>query len=142
LGIKKKVQSVTTRLTSRVTRSDIGRQLSNPSSTTTIKNRGVEWLYLLALYLLIAGLINAISEAGTPGINLSPILASSTAQNATETIIIMFGYIIGLLGAYALYLSGRQTIRARSAEMFFVGGIALLAIAMVFGYYILTLTGA
>jgi hypothetical protein len=140
LGIKKRVQSATTRLTSRVTRSDIGRRLSNPQSTTSLKNRGIEWLYLLALYLLVAGVINAISNAGQAGINLSPIVANPNAQNVTETIIIMFGYIIGSLGAYALYLSGRQTIRARSAEMFFVSGIALMAIAMTVGYYILTLT--
>jgi hypothetical protein len=140
MGIKKRVQSATTRLTSRVTRSDLGKRLSNPASATTIKNRGIEWIYLLALYLLVAGLINAISNAGEAGINLSPIVANPNAQNVTETIIIMFGYIIGSLGAYALYLSGRQTIRARSAEMFFVGGIALMAIAMTVGYYILQLT--
>jgi len=52
----------------------------------------------------------------------------------------MFGYIIGSLGAYALYLSGRQTIRARSAEMFFVSGVGLMAIAITVGYYILSLT--
>jgi hypothetical protein len=141
MGIKKRVQTVTTRLTSTVTKSDIGKRLYNPSSSTTLKNRGVEWIYLLALYLLVAGLINAISSAGEAGINLSPIVANPDAQNVTETIIIMFGYIIGSLGAYALYLSGRQTIRARSAEMFFVGGMALIAIAMTVGYYILALTG-
>lgn len=142
MGIKKRVQEATTKLTSRVTRSDIAKRLSNPTSTTSLRNRGIEWLYLLALYLLIAGLVNAISNAGEAGINLTPIVANPNAQNVTETIIIMFGYIIGVLGAYALYLSGRQTIRARSAEMFFVGGIALLAIAMTVGYYILSLTGA
>ena len=123
-----------------MTRSDLGKRLSNPNSTTTLKNRGIEWVYLIALYLLVAGLINAVSNAGEAGINLSPIVANPNAQNVTETIIIMFGYIIGSLGAYALYLSGRQTIRARSAEMFFVGGIALMAIAMTVGYYILQLT--
>jgi len=53
----------------------------------------------------------------------------------------MFGYIIVSLVAYALYLSGRQTIRARSAEMFFVGGVGLLAIAMALGYYVFTIAG-
>ncbi len=139
MGIKKRVQAATTGLTSRVTRSDIGRRLSNPASTTSLRTRGIEWLYLLALYLLIAGIINAISNSGQAGINLSPIVANPNAQNVTETIIIMFGYIIGSLGAYGLYLSGRQTIRARSAEMFFVIGIALMAIAMTVGYYILQL---
>lgn len=142
MGIKKRVESATAKLTSRVTRSDIGRRLSNPQSTTSLENRGIEWIYLLVLYLLVAGLINAISNAGQAGINLSPIVANPNAQNVTETIIIMFGYIIGSLGAYALYLSGRQTIRARSSEMFFVSGIALIAISMTVGYYILTLTGA
>jgi len=140
MGIKKRVEGAATRLVSRVTRSDIGKRLSNPTSTTSLKNRGVEWLYLLAFYLLLAGLVNAISNAGEAGINLSPIVANPNAQNVTETIIIMFGYIIGSLGAYALYLSGRQTIRARSAEMFFVFGVALMGIALTVGYYILSLT--
>jgi hypothetical protein len=139
MGIKKRVQAATGRLTSRVMQTEVGKRLSNPASATSLKNRGVEWLYLLALYLLVAGVINAIGNAGQAGINLNPIVANPNAQNVTETIIIMFGYIIGSLGAYALYLSGRQTIRARSAEMFFVGGIALIAIAMTVGYYILQL---
>jgi hypothetical protein len=139
MGIKKRVQAATGRLTSRVMQTEIGKRLSNPSSATSLKNRGGEWLYLIVLYLLVAGVINAIGNAGQAGINLNPIVANPNAQNVTETIIIMFGYIIGSLGAYALYLSGRQTIRARSAEMFFVGGIALIAIAMTVGYYILQL---
>jgi hypothetical protein len=112
--------------------------LSDPASTTSLRSRGIEWLYLLALYLLVAGVINAIGNAGQAGINLNPIVANPNAQNVTETIIIMFSYIVGSLGAYALYLSGRQTIRARSAEMFFVGGIALVAVSMTVGYYILS----
>ncbi len=139
MGIKKRVQAATGKLTSRVMQTEVGKRLTNPASATSLKNRGVEWLYLIVLYLLVAGVINAIGNAGQAGINLNPIVANPNAQNVTETIIIMFGYIIGSLGAYALYLSGRQTIRARSAEMFFVGGIALIAIAMTVGYYILQL---
>ncbi|MDA4129391.1 MAG: hypothetical protein OK457_01345 [Thaumarchaeota archaeon] len=139
MGIKKRVQAATGKLTSRVLQTGVGKRLTNPNSATSLKDRGVEWLYLIALYLLVAGVINAIGNSGQAGINLNPIVANPNAQNVTETIIIMFAYIIGSLGAYALYLSGRQTIRARSAEMFFVGGIALIAIAMTVGYYILTL---
>ncbi len=93
---------------------------------------------MLVLFLLTAGLINATSNAGQPGIGLSPIVASPTAQNITETFIMLFGYIMGSLGAYGLYLSGRQTIRARSAEMFFVGGIALIAVGLGIGYFVLS----
>jgi len=138
MGIKKRVQVATGKLTSRVMQTEVGKRLTNPASATSLKNRGVEWLYLIVLYLLVAGVINAIGNSSQAGINLNPIVANPNAQNITETIIIMFGYIVGSLGAYALYLSGRQTIRARSAEMFFVGGIALIAVAMTVGYYILS----
>ena len=139
MGVKKRVQSVTTRVTSRIMQTGVARRLQNPNSQSSLKSRSVEWLYLLALYLLVAGIVNAIGNAGTPGINLNPIVANPNAQNVTETSIIMFSYIVGSLGAYALYLSGRQTIRARSAEMFFVGGISLIAVAIALGYYILSI---
>ena len=64
MGIKKRVQTATSKLTSRVTQTSIGRRLSNPASTTSLTFRGIEWLYLLALYLLVAGVINAIGNAG------------------------------------------------------------------------------
>lgn len=138
MGVKKKVQSATSKLTSRVTNSGVAKRITNPSTASTLSSRGVEWLYLLVLFLLTAGLINATNNAGQPGINLSPIVASPTAQNLTETFIMLFGYIMGSLGAYGLYLSGRQTIRARSAEMFFVGGIALIAVGLGIGYFVLS----
>ena len=86
----------------------------------------------------MAGVINAIGNAGQGGINLETIVPNPSVQNLTETFIMLFGYIVGSLGAFALYLSGRQTIRARSSEMFFVVGIALVAVAMTLGYYILS----
>ena len=87
----------------------------------------------------MAGVINAIGNASQAGINLETIVPNTSVQNTTETFIMLFGYIAGSLGAYSLYLSGRQTIRARSAEMFFVGGIAFVAVAMWLGYYVLHL---
>jgi len=89
----------------------------------------------------MAGVINAIGNAGQAGINLETIVPNSSVQNATETFIMFFAYIVGALGAYSLYLGGRQTIRARSAEMFFVGGIAFIAAAMAIGYYVLHAKG-
>ncbi|MDG6994845.1 MAG: hypothetical protein JRN52_02890 [Nitrososphaerota archaeon] len=138
MGVKKKVQSATSKLTSRVTHSGVAKRLTSPGASSSYGSRGIEWLYMLVLFLLTAGLINATSNAGQPGIGLSPIVASPTAQNITETFIMLFGYIMGSLGAYGLYLSGRQTIRARSAEMFFVGGIALIAVGLGIGYFVLS----
>ena len=141
MGVKKKVQSATAKVTSRLKQLGFARKLSNPSSSGSLATRGIEWIYLIALFLLMAGIINAIGNAGTAGIGLQQIVPNVSIQNMTETFIILFGYIVGALGAYALYLSGRQTIRARSAEMFFVGAISLIALAMTLGYYIIHAKG-
>ena len=141
MGVKKRVQSATAKVTSRLKQMGFARKRGNPSSTDSLANRGIEWIYLIALFLLMAGIINAVGNAGTAGIDQQTIVPNASIQNMTETFIMLFGYIVGALGAYALYLSGRQTIRARSAEMFFVGGIALIAVAMTLGYYILNVKG-
>jgi hypothetical protein len=138
LGVKKRVQAVTATVASKLKLDGVTRRFSGPSATGSLKSRGIEWLYLVVLFLLMAGIINAIGNANQIGINLETIVPNASVQNVTETFIMLFGYIVGALGAYALYLSGRQTIRARSAEMFFVGGIAFLSAAMVLGYYILS----
>lgn len=138
MGVKRKVEGATARVVSKIKQTGFGRRLTTPGSGGSLRSRGVEFIYLLVLFLLSGGVVNAASNAGVPGINLSPIVGNPSVQNITETFIVLFAYIVGALGAYALYLSGRQTIRARSAEMFFVGGIALIAIAMTIGYYVLS----
>ena len=141
MGVKKRVQYVTNRVTSRLRQLGITRRISNPSTGGSYAARGVEWIYLLVLFLLMAGVINAIGNAGIASIGSEPIVPNSSIQNVTETFIMLFGYIVGALGAFALYLSGRQTIRARTAEKFFIGGIALMAVAVTLGYYILYVKG-
>ncbi len=122
----------------RVTRLGVAKRLGSPSASGSLKSRGIESIYLLVLFLLAAGVINASGNAGQLGIAGAIIVPSSNAQNVTETFIILFTYIVGSLGAYAMYLSGRQTIRARSAEIFFIGGLMLISIAMTVGYFVLS----
>jgi hypothetical protein len=141
MGVKKRVDAIANRVTARLKQIGVSRRFSSSSSNVSLATRGIEWVYLIALFLLMAGVINAIGNASTLGIANDPIVPNSTIQNVTETFIVLFGYIVGSLGAYALYLSGRQTIRARSAEMFFIGGIALIAVAVTLGYYILYIKG-
>ncbi len=136
MGVKRNLQELIHKGTSRLRRGSLSRSLTNPSSLQSLKSRGVEWLYLIVFLLLVAGVLNAITNAGTPGINGSPIVPNPTIQNTTETFILLFAYLLGALGVYAFFLSGRQTIRARSAEMFFLFGIMLVSVALVLGYYI------
>jgi|SRR5579875_2702445 len=138
MGIKRNLQNALGKLSSRFKRLGISRTLSNPSSVASIRSRSIEWLYLLILFLLAGGVINAAANAAQPGISSQIIVPSPTAQNTIETFILLFTYIIGALGAYSMFLSGRQTIRARSAEMFFVGGLLLMSVAVTLGYYVLS----
>jgi hypothetical protein len=138
MGLKRSLQSAATKVTVRVKESGVGRRFSRPGASS-LGARGIEWVYLLVVFLLAGGLINAISNASAAGINNVPIVASASAQNVTETFIILFTYIMGSLGTYALYLCGRQTIRARSAEMYFIAGLGLISVAMTMGYYVLSL---
>lgn len=140
LGVKKQVLKVTDRVTSRLKHLGLSRRFLG-SGTSGFASRGIEWIYLVVLFLLMAGVINAVGNAGTPGLNLETIVPNAGIQNVTETFIMLFGYIVGSLGAFALYLSGRQTIRARSAEMFFIGGIALLSVSITLGYYLVYVKG-
>jgi hypothetical protein len=139
MGIKKSIETATEKITSRVKRAGPFRSLLSPSSVTSFRDRGIEWIYLIILFLLAAGVVNAAANAGQPGISSVIIAPTPAAQSVTETFILLFSYIVGALGGYAMYLSGRQTIRARSAEMFFAGGIILLSIAIVVGYYVVSL---
>ena len=139
MGVKRSLQGAASKVTTRVKQTGVARRLSAPGSTNSLKTRGIEWVYLLILFLLAAGLINALGNAGQAGIDAAPVVASPNAQNITETFIVMFAYIVGSLGTYGLYLSGRQTIRARSAEMFFIFGIALISMAVTIGYYIIAI---
>ncbi|MGI0081083.1 MAG: hypothetical protein ACRECH_15850 [Nitrososphaerales archaeon] len=138
MGIKRSLETVSTRITSRMRRIGILRSFSSPSTVTSFRDRGIEWLYLIILFLLAAGVANAAANASAPGINGLTIAPTPTAQSVTETFILLFTYIIGALGGYAMYLSGRQTIRARSSEMFFVGGIILFSIALTIGYFVVS----
>ncbi len=126
--------------TERFKRGSMSRYITNPASMQNLRNRGVEWLYTIIFLLLVAGVLNAATNAATPGINNQIFIANPSIQNTSETFVLLFGYILGALGVYCMFLSGRQTIRARSAEMFFLFGIILVSIAMVVGYYLVIST--
>jgi hypothetical protein len=136
MGVKRTLQELAQKGAARFRRGSLSRSLTSPSSLQSLRNRGIEWLYLIVFLLLLAGVLNTITNAGTPGINTQVIVTNPSVQNTTETFILLFGYLLGALGVYSFFLSGRQTIRARSAEMFFVFGITLISIALVLGYYI------
>jgi hypothetical protein len=122
------------RLTSRLAHFSIVKSLVNFRS---LKSLGTELGYILIFFLLTAGTLNALTNMNAPGIGSQIIVINAAIQSVTETAILFFAYFLGAIGVLALYRSGRQTIRARSAEMFFVVGIILIALSLVLGYELL-----
>jgi hypothetical protein len=139
--VKKRLQSLTRKINSKLKVGHLLGPLSNRSSASELGSRSIEWIYLLVIFLLASGIINAASNAGLAGINTEAIVPNATVQNAIETFILLFTYILGSLGAYSLYISGKQTVRARSSEMFFTFGLVLVAFSIYLGYYVLTQKG-
>ncbi len=132
--IKRSILNVLHSITSRLNLASRNVKLWSFQSTKRI---WIPIIYLIVLFLIGGGLFNAMNNIGQIGINSSPIVPNSSTQNMIETIIILITYSIGSLGVYGLYLSGKQVIRARAAEMFFLLGIVFVALSLALGYYVL-----
>jgi nucleoside recognition membrane protein YjiH len=84
----------------------------------------IQVLYVVVLVAVMAGFVDAINY---PVANQSYIpYPSSTAMTIPEAIIDAFVIIVGAAGIYLVYMSGRQTTRTRTVNLYL--GLALLLI--------------
>jgi nucleoside recognition membrane protein YjiH len=84
----------------------------------------IQALYVLFIVALMAGFINAVVF---PVSNQSYIpYPGASAQTIPEAIVDAFVIIVGAAGIYLTYLSGRQTVRTRTVNLYL--GLALLLI--------------
>ena len=91
-------------------------------------------LYIMGIVLMTAGLVNAVIQPVNFGYVIFP---STGAQSATETGVDALALIIGAVGIYMSYLSGRQTTKPRMVNFFLGIGLVLIAIAVYIGIYVL-----
>ena len=84
----------------------------------------IQLLYVLLIVALMAGFVNAVFF---PVANQSYIpYPGGSAQTIPEAIIDAFVIVVGAAGIYLAYLSGRQTTRTRTVNLYL--GLALLLI--------------
>ncbi len=100
-----------------------------------IKTEWMQVLYVLGIVLMTAGLVSAVIQPVNFGYVIFP---STGAQSATETGVDALTIIIGAVGIYMSYLSGRQTTKPRMVNFLLGIGLVLIAIAVYMGYYVLT----
>jgi len=86
----------------------------------------IQALYVLFIVALMAGFINAVVFP-VPNQSYIPYPGGS-AQTIPEAIVDAFVIVVGAGGIYLAYLSGRQTTRTRTVNLYI--GLALLLIVV------------
>jgi hypothetical protein len=88
-------------------------------------------LYLIILFALVSGLINAILEGGraSRGAFVTP---SRSVQTLGETIVTTMILFMGMAGVFLLYKSG-QALTTKTQEAFLAAGFVVLSISLVLG---------
>jgi len=97
-------------------------------------------LYLAALALFSAGLLNVLLEGATLPRDVI-IYGGRERQTIYELFMLMGVYIVGATGLYAWVLAGRRGMQERIARMYFMVGLLGLLLAFAMGYYILVRKG-
>ncbi|HME19502.1 MAG TPA: hypothetical protein VKF15_07200 [Nitrososphaerales archaeon] len=99
----------------------------------------LQLVYILVLVGLSAGFISAVFS---PVANQSYIVFPSTgAQSIPEMLVDAFVILVGGAGVYLVYLSGRQTVRTRTVNLYLGLAILLIAVSVLTGIELAILKG-
>lgn len=107
----------------------------------SITNRGgvIPLLYVLALVGLLAGFVTSLVYR-VPNQTLIP-YPNSQAETIPEAVIDMFIILTGGAGVYTVYLSGRQTVKARAVNLYLALALLLLVVSVFAGIELAILKG-
>jgi hypothetical protein len=106
-----------------------------------LQRRGLQIVYLVLLFGLASGVVNAILEGSKPIYINALILPGRSAQTWSEVVINFFTMALGTLGIYIIYQSGKQRIRRRATEQYLGLGLLLLILAVLMGFAVLAEKG-
>lgn len=99
----------------------------------------VQALYVLFILALMAGFLDAVTY---PVANQSYIpYPSSAAMTVPEAVVDAFIIAVGGAGIYLVYLSGRQTARSRTVNMYLGLALLLLVVSIFSGFDMAILKG-
>ncbi len=91
----------------------------------------IQTLYVVLLVALMAGFVNAVVFP-VPNQSFIP-YPNGSAQTIPEAIIDAFIIVVGGAGVYLVYLSGRQTVRSRTVNLYLGLALLLLVVAVFTG---------
>jgi nucleoside recognition membrane protein YjiH len=99
----------------------------------------IQAIYVLLLVALMAGFVSAVVFP-VPNQSLIPYPGSS-AMTIPEAIVDAFVIVVGGAGIYLAYLSGRQTARSRTVNLYLGLALLLLVVAVFTGIDMAILKG-
>ena len=141
MGLKKHSIAFAKNLHSRIVKVYTLKGLTKTSLYSIIRRRGLELVYLIILFGLAAGVVNAILEGSKPTYIHAIILSSRGVQTWSEAVINFFTIILGTLGVYLMYQSGRQSVRRRASDLYFILGLILMILVVFIGFSLLAEKG-
>lgn len=131
--LKKKTEAIIYYFKKRFTSQSATRALSKNPPSSFIRYKVFPVVYILALFLLAAGLVNSVTE----GLNLSApgsvILPTRGAQTIAETMVNFFTIALGTSGFYVVYVAAKQSSKPRIANFYLIVGIGLIVLALLVG---------
>ena len=86
------------------------------------------WVYVVVLIFVAAGSVSALIEGSRWGPDVL-IITSRSAETGLEALIFGISVITGFLGVFLIH-RGTSTSSKRVANMYILGGLALLAVGM------------
>ena len=113
----------------------MGKAADKSGLVAEIRNDWMQVVYILGIVLMTAGLVSAVIQPVNFGYVIFP---SAGAESATETGVDSLTVIIGAVGIYISYLSGRQTTKPRMVNFLLGIGLLLIAISVYIGIYVLS----
>jgi hypothetical protein len=99
----------------------------------------IQALYVIFLLALMAGFVSAVFFP-VPNQSYIP-YPGSTAETIPEGIVDAFVVVVGAAGIYLVYLSGRQTVRTRTVNLYLGLAILLLVVSVFTGIDMAILKG-
>lgn len=141
MGLKKKTGELFHRVEDKNAVAYTVKRISRASILNTVKERGLEVLYLAVLFIFSAGIVNGLIEGTNPIVQTYMIFPQRGVQTMTETLIYLFIMLTGSAGMYLLHMGGRQSLRRRISDFYIILGFSVVLIALVFSLYVFVIKG-
>ncbi|MCS7115896.1 MAG: hypothetical protein RMJ31_01215 [Nitrososphaerota archaeon] len=137
MGLKRAVTNLPRSFWQKININRITRRFSKFLSQLEL-NKALEIIYLIFIATFAGGALNAILEGSRlpPGYIIAP---TPTIQTLSETVIHSFAIVFGTSGIYLLYKSGKQVMRQRLSNLYFIAGLFMMILMVIIELFIFTI---